>query len=169
MPQALRGVDMAVHTFAQPPEQSDLEAAAVAAVEFRHVRGAADCVYLVEAFDDELLMQMQLNVWRLVIVYRVPAVDGVDGSALAARLERWQIGAENAGWTIGWREIADPRNRHERYVETYCYAMARRDLLTDPLEQRYWRTDIVQMTRYFMLEAVRCGLTLSPRRAGYAI
>lgn len=169
MPQALRAVEVAVHSFAEPPQDTDMETAAVAAVEFRHVRGAADCVYLVEAFGDELLMQMQLNVWRLVIVYRVPAVDGVDGAALAPRLERWQIGAENAGWTIGWRDTANPRDRNERYVETYCYATARRDLLSDPLEQLYWRTDIVQMTRYFMLEAVRCGLTLSPRRAGYAI
>ena len=28
--------------------------------------------------------------------------------------------------------------------------------------QLYWRTDIAQMTRYFMLEMVRFGVTLSP-------
>ena len=67
-------------------------------VEIRHVRGAADASYLVEAFGDELLMQMQLNVHRF-----------------------------------------------------------------------YWRTDTVQMTRCFMLEAARCGVRLSPRQAGFPV
>ena len=58
--------------------------------------------YLVNAFGDELLMQLQLNVHRLVVVYRVPALDTLDASTLAARLERWRIGAENAGWKFGW-------------------------------------------------------------------
>jgi hypothetical protein len=43
-------------------------------------------------------MQLQLNVHRLVIVYRVPALDA---STLAVRLERWRIGAEHAGWKFG--------------------------------------------------------------------
>jgi hypothetical protein len=28
---------------------------------------------------------------------------------------------------------------------------------------------IVQMTRYYMLEAARCGVKLSPRRAGFPV
>jgi hypothetical protein len=35
------------------------------------VRGAADATYLINSFGDELLMQLQLNVHRLVVVYRV--------------------------------------------------------------------------------------------------
>src|ERR1700680_2519868 len=68
-------------------------------VEIRHVRGASDATYLVNAFGDELLMQVQLNAHRLVVVYQVPALDA---STLAVRLERWCIGAENAGWKFGW-------------------------------------------------------------------
>jgi hypothetical protein len=54
-------------------------------------------------------------------------------------------------------------------VETYCYAFAGTDLLEDEQQQLYWRTDIVQMTRYYMLEAARCGIRLSPRRAGFPV
>jgi hypothetical protein len=52
-------------------------------VEIRHVRGASDATYLVNAFGDELLMQLQLNVHRLVVVYRVPGPcsAGEDGDA----------------------------------------------------------------------------------------
>jgi hypothetical protein len=72
--------------------------------EIRHVRGASDAAYLVKAFDDELLMQLQLNVHRLVVVYRVPARAALDAATLAVRLDRWRIGAEHAGWQFGWRE-----------------------------------------------------------------
>jgi hypothetical protein len=43
-------------------------------------------------------MQLQLNVHRLVVVYRVPALDALDAATLAVRLDRWRIGAEHAGW-----------------------------------------------------------------------
>ena len=36
------------------------------------MRGASDATYIVNAFGDELLMQLQLNVHWLVVVYRVP-------------------------------------------------------------------------------------------------
>ena len=40
----------------------------------------------------------------------------------------------------------------------------------DEQQQLYWRTDIAQMTRYYMLEAARCGIRLSPRRfAGFPV
>jgi hypothetical protein len=67
-----------------------------ARIEIRHVRGASDATYLINAFDEELLTQLQLNVHRLVVVYRVPALDALDASTLAVRLERWRIGAEHA-------------------------------------------------------------------------
>src|SRR5947208_4883088 len=49
-------------------------------------------------------MQLQLNVHRLVIVYRVPALDALDAETLAVRLERWRLGAEHAGWKFSWRD-----------------------------------------------------------------
>ena len=122
-----------------------------------------------KAFDEELLMQLQLNVHRLVVVYRVPALDALDAATLAVRLDRWRIGAEHAGWKFGWRDapIAGDVSRH--FVETYCYAFAGPDFLEDEQQQLYWRTDIVRMTRYYMLEAARCGIRLSPRRAGFPV
>ena len=171
MVQALRAVEYELPRFGEMPVSLpfDLVEAARAHVEVRHVRGAADAHYLVAAFGDELLMQLQLNVWRLVVVYRVPAVDTVDATALAPRLERWRVGAEHAGWMIGWRDATGPHDPAHRFVETHCYATADRDFLENPLQQLYWRTDIIQMTRYFMLEAQRCGILLSPRRAGYDV
>ena len=64
----------------------DLAEVARARVEIRHVRGASDATYLINAFGEELLMQLQLNVHRLVGVYRVPALDALDASTLAVRL-----------------------------------------------------------------------------------
>jgi len=107
-------------------------------------------------------VQIQLDVYRFIVVYRVPARDTLDAASLQPRLERWRIGAEHAGWTIGWRDALTPDDRAERRVEIYCYAFARPDFLADELQQLYWRTDIAQMTRYFMLEMVRFGVTLSP-------
>jgi hypothetical protein len=46
----------------------DLAAVARARVEIRHLRGASDATYLINAFGEELLMQLQLNVYRLVVV-----------------------------------------------------------------------------------------------------
>jgi hypothetical protein len=36
----------------------------------RLVRGASDATYLINAFGEELLLQLQLNVHPLVVVYR---------------------------------------------------------------------------------------------------
>jgi hypothetical protein len=54
-------------------------------------------------------------------------------------------------------------------VETYCYATMEPDFLVNDLHKLYWRTDILQMTRYFMLEAIRANVPLSPLKAGYRI
>jgi hypothetical protein len=171
MLEALRAVEYALPSFDTEPVDTELGAAARARVEIRHVRGASDASYIVQAFGDELLMQLQLNVHRLVVVYRVPALDALDAGTLAVRLERWRIGAEHAGWKFGWRDapITGSGDGSRRYVETYCYAFAAPDFLENAPEQLYWRTDIVQMTRYYMLEAARCGVRLSPRRAGFPV
>jgi len=166
---ALRTVEYELPSFDTEPREVELSAAARARVEIRHVRGAADATYLIQAFGDELLMQLQLNVHRLVVVYRVPALDALDGSTLAVRLERWRIGAEHAGWKFGWRDAPISGDIGRRYVETYCYAFADFDFLENQLQQLYWRTDIVQMTRYYMIEAARSGVRLSPRRAGFPV
>jgi hypothetical protein len=167
MLQALRTVEYELPSFDTEPREVDLTTAARSEVEIRHVRGAPDATYLIRAFSDELLMQLQLNVHRLVAVYRVPALDALDASTLSVRLERWRLGAEHAGWKFGWRDA--PIDNVRRYVETYCYAFAAADFLENEQQQLYWRTDIVQMTRYYMLEAARAGIRLSPRRAGFPV
>lgn len=169
MLEALRTVEYEVPSFDTEPVEIELTEAARSRVEIRHLRGASDATYLVDAFGDELLMQLQLNVHRLVVVYRVPALDALDAGTLAVRLERWRIGAEHAGWKFGWRDAPLANDPGRRYVETYCYAFAAPNFLEDELQQLYWRTDIVQMTRYYMIEAGRSGIRLSPRRAGFPI
>ncbi|HKS87975.1 MAG TPA: hypothetical protein VJR70_00915 [Stellaceae bacterium] len=166
---ALRAVEYALPSFDTEPVAVALAEAARGTVAIRHVRGASDASYLVQAFGDELSMQLQLNVRRLVVVYRVPALDALDSGSLAVHLDRWRIGAEHAGWKFGWRDAPLPGAGGRRWVETYCYAFAAADFLENPVEQLYWRTDIVQMTRYYMLEAARCGIRLSPRRAGFPV
>ena len=169
IPEVLQAVEYELPSFDTAPCDTELASAARARIEIRHVRGASDASYLVHAFGDELLMQLQLNVHRLVVVYRVPALDALDASTLSVRLERWRIGAEHAGWKFGWRDAPIAGDSGRRYVETYCYAFAAPDFLESEPQQLYWRTDIVQMTRYYMLEAARAGIGLSPRRAGFPV
>ena len=151
MLEALHAVEYELPSFNTEAREVQLADVARSRVEIRHVRGASDATYLVNAFGDELLMQLQLNVHRLVVVYRVPAVDALDASTLAVRLEHWRIGAEHAGWKFGWRDSPIAGDPGRRFVETYCYAFAGTDFLEDELQQLYWRTDIAQMTRYYMI------------------
>src|SRR5215216_3754066 len=176
---ALRSVEYQLPSFDTEPVEATIAEMARGRVEIRHVSGASDATYIVQAFGEELLMQLQLNVHRLVVVYRVPALDALDASSLAVHLERWRLGAEHAGWRFGWRDAPVTRpfgtgpsgagEAGRRWVETYCYAFAEPDFLENEPEQLYWRADIVQMTRYYMLEAARCGVRLSPRRAGFPV
>jgi hypothetical protein len=166
---ALRAVEYELPSFDTEPVDLPLSQAARGRVEIRYVSGASDATYLVQAFGDELLMQLQLNVYRLVVVYRVPAQGALDASSLAVHLERWRLGAEHAGWKFGWRDAPIPGDAGRRWVETYCYAFGAPDFLENEPEQLYWRADIVQMTRYYMLEAARCGVLLSARRAGFPV
>ncbi len=166
---ALKAVEYELPSFNTEPPETSLADAARGTVELRHVRGASDATFLVQAFGDELLMQLQLNVHRLVVVYRCPALGALDANAMATHLERWRIGAEHAGWKFGWRDAPLAGDPARRWVETYCYAFASPDFLENEPQQLYWRTDIVQMTRYYMLEAARCGIRLSPRQAGFPI
>jgi hypothetical protein len=128
---AFRATEYALPPFDAEPQDVDMAVARRATVELRHVRGASDCSYLVHAFGDALLVQVQLDVHRLVVVYRVPAVHALDVAGLEPRLERWRIGAQHAGWTIGWRDALGLREPSQRYVETYCYAFA---------QPNFWRT-----------------------------
>jgi hypothetical protein len=162
MVEALQAIEYRLPPFDGDPGVASLADAVLGKVAIRHVVGASDCTYLVAAFGDALVVQIQLMVSRFVVVYRVPARDALDAASLQPRLERWRIGAEHAGWTIGWRDALTPEDPAGRHVEIYCYAFAEPDFLADELQQLYWRTDIVQMTRYFMLEMVRFGVKLSP-------
>src|SRR5256886_10583653 len=173
MLEALRAVEYGLPSFDTEPHETSLCAAARGRVAIRHVQGASEATYIVEAFHDELLMQLHLNIHRLVVVYRVPALEALDATTLAVQLDRWRIGAEHAGWKFGWRDAITAQScasdSGRRWVETYCYAFAAPDFLENEPEQLYWRSDIVQMTRYYMLEAARCGVRLSPRRAGFPV
>jgi hypothetical protein len=83
MLEALRAVEYGLPSFDTQLHDVDLAEVARACVEIRHVRGASDATYLINAFGEELLMQLQLNVHRLVVVYRVPALDALDASTLS--------------------------------------------------------------------------------------
>jgi hypothetical protein len=130
-------------------------------VVLRHVRGACDAQYRIAAFGDTLTLLAQLNAYRFVVVYRVPAGTDLEVAALEARFARWQTGAALAGWKIGWRDTVDPFEKTQRYIEVYAYAMLPEDFLWNELHQLYWRNDAVQMTRAFMIEAQRFGVPLS--------
>ncbi|MEJ0071830.1 MAG: hypothetical protein WDO24_27405 [Pseudomonadota bacterium] len=166
---AFEATDYALPAFDAEPQDRSLAEASRSKVELRHVRGASDCTYLVHAFGDALLVQVKLNVHRLVGVYRVPATHAIDVAGLeprssAGRIARSMPAGRSAGAT---RWVSTTPSK--RYVETYCYAFAEPDFLEDALQQLYWRTDILQMTRYFMLEMKRLQVTLSPRAAGFAL
>src|SRR5438309_4938092 len=138
MLEALRAVEYELPSFDTEPVDVELADVARSRVEIRHVRGASDATYLVSAFGDELLMQLQLNVHRFVVVYRVPALDALDASSLSVRLERWRLAAEHAGWKFGWRDAPLSGESGRPWVETYCYAFAAPDLLENGQEQLYW-------------------------------
>ena len=135
MLEALQAVEYELASFDTESREVQLVDAARSRVQIRHVRGASDATYLINSFGDELLMQLQLNVHRLVVVYRVPALDALDASTLGVRLERWRIRAQHAGWKFGWRDAPIMRDPGRRYVETYCYTFAGTDFLEDAAQQ----------------------------------
>ena len=133
-----------------------------AKVSVGHVLGTPEARYLVEGLGTQLELYVQLNVYRFVVVYRVPGHGTVDLGALQPRFARWALGAENAGWTLGWRDALE--EDEARWIEVYCYASLPFDFLADERHQLYWITDIAQMTRAFILEARRAGVELNSTR-----
>ena len=131
-----------------------------AAVRVGHVRGTPEARYLIAAFGCRLELYVQLNVYRLVVVYRIPAHGALDSAALEPRFQRWAIGAADAGWRLGWRDAINANEQELRDIEVYCYAALPLDFLADDRHQLYWITDVVQMTRSFLLEARRIGVPL---------
>ena len=157
---ALRQVELRPVNFAVRASNTVLEEMAKAAVEIAYVHGSADALYRVGAFGQRLTMQVQLNAYRFVVIYRVPAARGVDLAGLEPRFARWQKGAAHVGWQIGWRDTVDPIATGAPRIEVYAYAMLPEDFLWNELHQLYWRTDIVQTTRAFILEARRFEVAL---------
>lgn len=134
----------------------------LAKVSIGHICGSPEARYLMHALGAELELSVQLNVYRLVVVYHIPATGALDCAALKPRFERWEIGATNAGWKIGWRDAIEASN--ERHVEVYCYAMLPFDFLNNAHHQLYWMNDIVQMTRSLLLEAKRIDVRLPAQK-----
>jgi hypothetical protein len=108
-------------------------------------------------------MQLQLNVLRRSTLARWRCISTAGASV------RSMPAGNSAGATRRLQVHWAPVTPAARYVETYCCALTVADFLENEPEQLYWRTDIVQMTRYYMLEAARCGVRLSPRRAGFPV
>lgn len=153
---SLRSVDYETPAYGCP--SIDPRNALRSKVSVGHICGSPEARYLLHALDAELELSVQLNVYRLVVVYRVPAVGALDCLGLKPRFERWEIGATNAGWKIGWRDTIDHSN--DRRVEIFCYAMLPMDFLNNAYHQLYWMNDIVQMTRSLLLEAKRMDIRL---------
>ena len=155
--EALRSVDCRRPPYDSPPIPS--EDAFRAKVRVGHVAGSPEARYLVEGLGTQLELYVQLNVYRLVVVYRLPGQGTLDCNALQPRFTRWALGASNAGWTIGWRDALEEDDA--RWIEIYCYASLPLDFLSDERHQLYWITDVVQMTRAFVMEARRAGVELT--------
>jgi hypothetical protein len=125
-----------------------------------HIVGTPEARYLIQGLGRNLELYVQLNVYRLVVVYQIPAKGTLDSAALQPRFARWAAGAQDAGWKIGWRDAIDAGDDMARLIEVYCYASLPIDFLEDDRHQLYWITDVVQMTRSFLVEARRAGVEL---------
>jgi hypothetical protein len=158
--EAFKGVDCQTPDF----DSGTLSAAEAfqATVQIGHVASTPDARYLIQALGSRLELYLQLNVYRLVVVYRIPAQGTLDSAALQPRFARWSIGATDAGWTLRWRDAIDSGDEQKRFIEVYAYASLPMDSLDDERHQVYWITDVVQMTRSFLLEARRAGVVLRP-------
>src|SRR3954470_12033968 len=69
MPSTLSAVEYEMPRFSEEPNRQTLAHVTRSQVEVRHVTGTPDAAYLVNAFGEDLLMTMQLNVRRFVVVY----------------------------------------------------------------------------------------------------
>src|SRR3954451_9458198 len=78
--EALRAVEYELPSFDTEPMDVALAERGRRRVEVRHVRGAADAHDIGQAFGDELLMNLQLNVHRYVVGYLVPSLDALAAS-----------------------------------------------------------------------------------------
>jgi hypothetical protein len=155
--ESLRAVDVRAPAYgcpSMPPQE-----AFRTLVEVGHVAGTPEARYRLHGLDSHLELYVQLNVYRLVTVYRIAAQGTLDCGALQPRFARWAIGAADAGWKVGWRDAID--DDQSRWIEVYCYAALPIDFLTDERHQLYWITDVVQMTRGFLVEARRVGVDLT--------
>ena len=56
--------------------------------------------------------------------------------------------------------MIDADDKKGRAIEVYCYASLPIDFLKNEHHQLYWITDVVQMTRSFLIEARRAGVKL---------
>lgn len=157
--EGLKAVDVIVPEIGSAPLST--EAACRSRVGVGHVLGTPEARYRVEAMGMTLELYVQLNVYRLVVVYRIPGQGTLDHESLEPRFARWALGATNAGWNVGWQNTLEEND--VRWIEVYCYACLPLDFLSDERHQLYWTNDVVQMTRSFLKEARKAGVDLQPR------
>jgi len=84
MAESLRTVECKAPSPSDGP--SSISTASVAEVEVSHVLGTPDAAYWVKAFGDVLSMKIQLNVYRFVLVYSLPAHQAQDSGGFEAAL-----------------------------------------------------------------------------------
>ena len=128
-----------------------------------HIAGTPEARYQVRTQHSVLQLHVEVNVYRLIVVYRVPTSRSLDSGALQARLTRWAMGIADTGWSIAWRDGSDDERR---CVEVCCKAALPIDFLQDERHQLYWITEVVRMTRAFLLEARRAGIELTAASMG---
>jgi hypothetical protein len=158
--EALRPVEYELPSFDTEPVDVELADVARWRVEVRHVRGASDAT---------------LPGQRV----RRRAADAVAAQCTQAGRRLSGAGARHARCQhLGGAARAVAHRRRECRLEIWLGPALSRNLLLRLCRQRflenepqqlYWRTDIVQMTRYYMIEAAGGGICLSPRRAGFPV
>jgi hypothetical protein len=106
MRDALRAIEYRLTPFDAEPSGERLADCALGEVKLRHVVGASHCTYLVGAFGDALVVQIQLNVHRFVVVYRVPAREALDAASSRGSSAGASARSMPAGRSVGATQSA---------------------------------------------------------------
>jgi hypothetical protein len=116
------------------------------------------CTYLVRYERTYVLFRIVMNAKKLLVMYFLKN-DALDPNDLKTRILEVTIqGATHAGWECHAARNADSISG-ETLVELYFYKTVADDFLFNNVERLYWSLDIAQMTRSFVLQISRTGIT----------